>query len=210
MKETYIELAYQIGKSWETLSKFVQRSINAISNLLATLELHFANDIICNQTSEETLQSSKFIVINDLLTRIKNLSVELSSYVKQFFKEHLSNLDKTIKWINDEYSTFSHYNSDKDAQVASMKRVQVLHNSLKLCTLIKSNYNFVLNFTSIITANIDDYVQQKLIRPTTSYSKDSSNCIDKKVLEEISKITSFNCYNCQPELISISNYLEKN
>lgn len=210
MKETYIEIACQIGKSWDTLSKFIQRSVNAISHLLTTLELHLSNDIICNQISEETLQSSRFIVINDLSTRIKNLSVELSNYVTQFFKEHLLNLDKTIKWINDEYSTFNNYNSDKDTQATSIKRVQVLHNSLKLCTLIKSNYNFVLNFTSTIKNNIDNFVQQKLINSNTNYSENHLNFIDKKVLEEISKIRNFNCYNCQPELESISNYLEKN
>ncbi|KAH8583156.1 uncharacterized protein ELE39_002095 [Cryptosporidium sp. chipmunk genotype I] len=210
MKEIYIEIAYQIGKGWDTLSKFIQRSVNAMSHLLATLELHFSSDIICNQTSEVTLQSSRFVVINDLANRIKNLSSELSSYVNQFFKEHLSNLERTIKWINDEYSTFNHYNSDKDAQLASIKRVQVLHNSLKLCTLIKSNYDFILNFTRIIADSIDDFVRQKLINSSKEYFNKSPDPIDSKVLEEISKIESFNCYNCQSELEVISNYLEKN
>ncbi|CUV06793.1 unnamed protein product [Cryptosporidium hominis] len=210
MKETYIEIAHQIGKGWNTLSKYIQRSVNAISHLLATLELHFSDDIICNQTSEETLQSSRFNIINDLTTRIKNLSSELRSYVSQFFKEHFSNLEKTIKWINDEYSTFNHYNSDKDSKITSIKRVQVLHNSLKLCTLIKSNYDFILSFTCIIANNIDEFVQQKLIDSNKKYPNKSSTPFDNKVLDEIRKIENFNCYNCQAELEIISNYLEKN
>lgn len=207
MKEAYLEIAFQVGKSWGVLSKFIMRSVNAISNLLATLELHLSeDDIVCNRTSEETLQSSRFVVINDLSTRIKKLSSELNSYVIHSFKEHLPNLDKTIKWINDEYSALNHYNSDKDSQVASMKRVQVLHSSLRLCTLVNSDYNFILNSTSNIEANLDGFIQQKLIKPNSNSSPKPTD----DPLEKITQITNFNCYNCKPELAIISSYLEEN
>lgn len=208
MKETYIEITFNIGNSWDILSKFIKRSVNAISNLLTTLELHLSgDDIACNRTSEETLQSSRFIVINDLSTRIKNLSSELNSYVTHSFREHLPNLEKTIKWINDEYSALNHYNSDKDPQLASMKRVQALHSSLKLCTLVKSDYDFVLSSTLNIITNIDNFIQQKLTKSNTNCSTKPT---DNLLLEDIPKIVNFNCYNCQPELTIISNYLEKN
>ncbi|KAJ1606439.1 hypothetical protein OJ253_2745 [Cryptosporidium canis] len=210
MKETYIEIAFQIGKSWEVITKFITRSLNVISNLLATLELHLSDEILSNHVSEETLQSSRFIVINDLSTRIKKLSAELNGYVEYSFKEHLSNLERTIKWINDEYSTFNHFNSDKNSELTSMKRVQVLHSSLKLCTLVRSDYNLVWSLTSAIEENMDCFIQHKLIKPSAGNSPSSSKLTESTLFEQFSKVKDFHCYNCQPELAVISKYLDRN
>ncbi|KAF7456187.1 hypothetical protein HWI79_3273 [Cryptosporidium felis] len=195
-----------MGKEWRALSKLIQRSVDTITHLIETLELHLSDGLLCNQISEKTLQSSRFIVINDLCNRIRNLAIELKGCISQYYCEHFSDLERTIKWINDEYSAINHYNSSKDAQFSSIKRVQALYNSLRMCSIIKSNYNSVLNFTYAIENKIDHFTYHKL--SSTNLNTSSSETSTSTLLEQISNIGKFTCYNSEPEIFSISNYLE--
>ncbi|KAH8739150.1 hypothetical protein FG386_001017 [Cryptosporidium ryanae] len=212
MKEVYIEIALEIGESWNKLTDVIKRSIGVIDNLISNINLHLSEDILCNRLSEKVIQSSNYMIVNDYCDRVRNLCHDLLGFINQFNKSHSSNLNKAVKWINDEYSLFNRFDSDKNEFLYGNKRVLALYKSLILCTSIERNCTFLNNTISAVEKNVDYYVQYTIIR-----LKSNNLCVgatktdlplQKDIIDSFNKLSNFVCYEGNSEIKAIRNYIE--
>ncbi|KAH7649493.1 hypothetical protein FG379_001119 [Cryptosporidium bovis] len=213
MREAYIEVALEIGESWDKLKSIIQRSIGVINVLISNINLHLSNDILCKQLSERVIQSSNYMIINDYCDRIKNLCVELLGFLDQFHKNHFSDINKTIKWINDEYSFLNHLNCDKSELMYANKRVLTLYKSLILCTSIENSYNILYSTVSTIEKNIDYYVQYIIIKSEHNGNlcggtTNTEFPLKTDIIDKFNELSNFVCYDGSGEVKIIKNYVE--